>query len=352
MPTSDPPAPAQATAAALLFSVVVPSLGSERNLAAFLDGIERQTLARERYEVIVVFDGAPIPPSLTPRLARLGVQVVTFEGRRGPPAARNAGARRARGEWLVSADDDVVPSPEWLERAAARIAAEPALDVIEGVTLKPGARPVRMHGDASPQYILCNLFVRRALFEGVGGFHEGYYDAASRVFFREDADLGYTLEGAGAKVGREPGATVTHPVEHPRYLDPLRWAKRYEMDALLAARYPELFRERIEIHQIGPFRIRRPIVRASFAYIAALVAAAAVAAFGHGGLALTFVGLALIAFLPIWAKWRFDLVRLPVYLLVPFALVAALVRGAGRVRRMDANAIGAPTAGSANSANS
>jgi glycosyltransferase involved in cell wall biosynthesis len=314
--------------------VVVPSIGSEKNLQAFLDGIERQTLARDRFEVILVFDGAAVPPSIGSRLTGLDAEAVVLERRSGPPIARNAGAARARGEWIVSADDDVVPSPGWLSSAAARIAAEPTLDVIEGVTLKPGGRSVRMHGDESPQYILCNLFVRRSMFETIGGFQTGYYDASNGVFFREDADLGYTLEAAGARVGREPGATVTHPVEHPRFLDPLRWAKRYEMDALLAARYPRLFRERIEIHQVGPFRVRRPIVRASIGYLVALLAAAAMAAFGHGGMALLFLGFALIAFLPIWAKWRFDLVRLPVYLLVPFALVAALMRGASRVRAM------------------
>jgi glycosyltransferase involved in cell wall biosynthesis len=299
-----------------------------------LAGLEAQRFPRERFELIVVFDGTPVPAAVAPRLAAFAAQVVLLERHSGPPIARNRGAALARGTFLVSADDDIVPAPEWLERAAARLAAEPDLDVLEGVTVKPGGREVRIRGDESPQYILCNLFVRRSLFEAIGGFHEGYYDPANGVFFREDADLGYTLEQAGAKVGREAGAVVLHPIEHPRYLDPLRWAGRYEMDALLAARYPRLFRERIEIHRLGPLRIRRPIVRAASAYVLALVAAVASAAFGHGGLAATFAILAALAFLPIWAKWRFDLVRLPVYLVVPFALLAALMRGARRLRGM------------------
>src|SRR5262245_33064245 len=204
------------TLSAPQFSIVVPTLGNPANLVPLIDGLEVQRLPRERFELILVFDGVPIPPAIAPRLAAVGAEVVVLEHRSGPPIARNAGAARARGEWIVSADDDVVPSPDWLDAAAARIAAEPALDVIEGVTLKPGGRAVRMHGDESPQYILCNLFVRRSLFEKIGGFHTGYYDAANGVFFREDADLGYTLEVAGARVGREPRATVTHPIEHPR----------------------------------------------------------------------------------------------------------------------------------------
>lgn len=320
------------TDAAPFFSIVVPTIGSERNLAAFLDGIAAQRFPRPRFELIVVFDGAAIPAAIGPRLAALGAEVVVLEQRSGPPIARNAGAARARGVFLVSADDDVVPAPEWLERAAARLEAEPDLDVLEGVTVKPGGRSVRIRGEEALQYILCNLFVRRAVFERIGGFHTGYYNAGNGVFFREDADLGYTLEQAGARVGREAGAVVTHPIEHPRFLDPLRWARRYEMDALLASRYPRLFRERIEIHRLGPFRVRRPIVRSAWVCVAASAGALIAAASGRGDVAIALLLLAAAAFLPIWAKWRFSPLRLPVALLVPFALVAALVRGWLRVR--------------------
>jgi glycosyltransferase involved in cell wall biosynthesis len=316
------------------FSVVIPTIGSEAKLLPLLEALARQTLPRERWETIVSFDGAEPTPEVARRLAAIGARVVRVEPRQGPPIARNRGAALARGAYLVSADDDVVPEPDWLQRAAARFAAEPGLDVLEGVTRKPGGRPVRMHGDESPQYILCNLFIRRTLFERIGGFHEGYFDADNGVFFREDADLGYTLEAAGARVGREPGAVVTHPIEHPRFLDPLRWAERYEMDALLAKRYPKRFRDRIEIHKLGPFTVRRPIVRASYAYAAALLAALVAALVGWRGAALASLAVAGLAFVPIWAKWRFDVKRLPVYLLVPFALIAALARGRARVRRL------------------
>jgi glycosyltransferase involved in cell wall biosynthesis len=323
-----------APAAAPLFSVVVPTTGSEAKLLPLLEGLARQTLPRERWEAIVVFDGAEPTPAVAARLVALAARIVEVEPRQGPPIARNRGAAEARGEFLVSADDDVVPEPEWLERAAGRFAAEPELDVLEGVTRKPGGRPVRIRGDESPQYILCNLFVRRRLFERIGGFHEGYFDPESGVFFREDADLGYTLEAAGARVSREPGAVVTHPIEHPRFLDPLRWAERYEMDPLLQKRYPKLFRERIEIHRLGPFTIRRPIVRASLVYVVALAGAVSAALFGLRAVAWGLLALTALAFLPIWAKWRFELKRLPVFALVPFALLAALARGRARVRRL------------------
>jgi len=308
-------------------------------LAAALDG---QTLARERYERIFVFDGIAPRPVVLAQLEALGAVVVELEHRSGPGAARNAGAKRARGEYLVFSEDDVTPAPDWLERALARLDADPLLDVLEGETLKPGGRPVRTLAAGGPSWIPTNLLVRRSLYERVGGYREDYFDARRGIYFREDSDLGFTLEAAGARFARAPEVVVTHPNEHPRFLDPLRWARRCEMDALLAARHPERFRERIEIHRLGPFTIRRPIVRAASGCVLALAAALAAWLLRSPSLVLPFLLLAALAFLPIWAKWRFDPVRLPVILLVPFALVVALMRGRARVQAAGRRPEGAP----------
>jgi glycosyltransferase involved in cell wall biosynthesis len=317
-------------AGAPLFSVVVPSRGDPAKLRALLEALDAQTLPRDRYETLIVLDGAAPAPELAARATRAGATLLELPERAGPGAARNLGAARARGAWLAFTEDDVAPAPDWLEQAARRIEREPALDAIEGLTQKPGGRLVHRHAGSHPLYLPTNLFVKRATFERAGGYCTSYYDAARGIYFREDADFGFTLEKLGARVAREPAARVTHPEEHPGYLDPLRWARRYEMDALLERRHPERFRERIEVHRLGPFTIRRPIVRASFLYVLALLLAAATAAAGLTGTAAWFAGFAVLMFLIVWAKWRFDAVRLPVYLVVPFVMVRAVVRGYGR----------------------
>jgi GT2 family glycosyltransferase len=327
-------------AAGPLFSVVVPTTGREDRFGPFLEALARQTLPRDRFELIAVFDGATPAPALARRLAGLGARAVTLDRNCGPPAARNRGAATARGDYLVWTEDDVVPEPDWLERAASHLARDPQVDVIEGVTRKPGGRTVRVRAVEGGLYILCNLIVRRALYERVGGCHEQYFDPATRVFFREDTDLGWKLEHAGARVLLAPDVVVVHPEEHPRFLDPLRWTRRYVMDGLLAARFPRRFHERIEVHRLGPFLVRRPIVRASMVYVVAFAAAAAAAVAGRGGLAGVLAALAAVAFLPVWAKWRFEPRRLPVFLLVPFGLVAALLAGHRRARRLGARPVG------------
>ena len=100
---------------------------------------------------------------------------------------------------------------------------------------------------------------------------------------------------------------VTHPVEHERFLDPLRWAARYEMDALLAARHPRAFRERIEVHRLGPLRVRRPIVRACVFATAAALASGAAFATGRTGPGATLAAAFVLLCVPLaanaWAFW-------------------------------------------------
>jgi GT2 family glycosyltransferase len=276
---------------------------------------------------MVAFDGCPVEPAIRARLDQMEARAVSLPERRGPGAARNAGAREARGEWLAFTEDDCVPARDWLEQAAERIETGASVDVIEGETVSPGGAPVRRRDGMLPNYLPTNLFVRRDLFGALGGYCEQFFDAASGIYFREDSDFGFMLEEAGARVALLPGSRVIHPREHPGFLDPFRWARRYEMDALLARRHPARFRNRIEATRVGPFRLRRSILRASFAYVLALFCALAAVAAGHRGLATLLAGLALLPLILLWAKWRFQPARLPLLPIVPFVLVGAVIRG-------------------------
>jgi glycosyltransferase involved in cell wall biosynthesis len=314
------------------FSVVVPTRGREELLIPLLDALEAQTLPRDRWEIVLSFDGCAPSGRLAARIAAMGAKVVVSPSRGGPGAARNRGAAIARGDWLAFTEDDCVPAPDWLAAAAARMDRAPRLEAVEGATLLPDGRDARRRDGARPTWLPTNLFVRRTRFEGIGGYCERYFNPRSGVYFREDSDFGFALGTTGAPVAVEAAARVTHPREHRGWLDPIRWARRYEMDPLLAARHPEAFREEIEVVRWGPIRMRRPFVRVCVGYVLALLAAAAAAAIGEAGVAAWFVGVAAIAAAVLWAKWRFDPRKLPAVLLVPPVLLAALLRGAVRYR--------------------
>jgi glycosyltransferase involved in cell wall biosynthesis len=312
--------------------VIVPTRGDPARLTELLDALERQTLDRARWELIVACDTPAVGPAIDERLRRAGARVLPASQPRGPGAARNRAAAEARADVLAFTEDDCAPAPDWLERAALRLAADPSIEVLAGATVKPGGRPAHRQASEGPLYLPTNLFVRRARFERAGGFCEAFFDAENGIYFREDSDFGFTLEEQGARIASASDVVVEHPEEHAGFWDPVRWARRHEMDALLASRHPALFRERIEVHRIGPLRVRRPIVRACLAYLAAFGAAAITTLNGRLGLAAAFLTLALLALVPLWAKWRFELRRLPVLPIVPFVLGAALLRGQGRAR--------------------
>lgn len=316
------------------FSVIVPSLGRADGLARLLEALAAQTLPAERFETIVVLDGVPAAPELEAMLRARGVRFLRTEQRGGPGAARNRGARDARFEILAFTEDDCTPDREWLANAARRFEQEPGLDALDGQTEKPGGKTVRRKPGADPEYLPTNLFVRATTFQRIGGYCEQFFDPDGNVYFREDSDLGFSLERAGAKVVRDRTVRVTHPDEHPGWLDPLRWARRYRMDPLLARRHPEKFNERIEVLAWGPFRIRRPFVRACGIFIAGLPVLAAGLAFKTGTLTVWGALLSGAALLAIWSKWRFAPARLPLMPVVPFVLFAALAKGEARVKRL------------------
>jgi len=311
-----------------LFSVIVPTRGDPAKLSTVLQALSKQTYPHERFEILVSFDGAAPDPSTAAALANAGARGLTYSDRRGPGAARNRAAAEARGEYLAFTEDDCVPSPDWLACAAARLGREP-VDVLEGATVRPDGRPTR-RVDGYLHYLPTNLFVRRDRFMSAGGYCEKFFDPRSGAYFREDSDFGFALEESGARIIWDWSARVTHPIEHPGYFDPLRWARRYEMDGLLGARHPRRFRARIEVHRWGPLVVRRPFVRACFAYVLALLSAGIALLMREPGLAALFTLIGAIFFLPVWAKWGFNPLRLPVLVLVPFVLVYSLIRGLRR----------------------
>ena len=134
--------------------------------------------------------------------------------RRGPGATRQAAARRARGGWLVSLDDDCLPVPGFLDAYLAAIAGvfSGSAVVLAGRTV-PGEGPHDSLLWESPGYSgvetlppSCNFAVPRVLLEESGGFDERF-----RISF-EDMELFSRLQLSGVEIRFVPGAEVGHPM--------------------------------------------------------------------------------------------------------------------------------------------
>ncbi len=105
------------------FSIIVPTYNRPKQLTACLQSLARLQYPRDRFEVIVVDDGSAVPLEAVVALANPQLEVTLLrQPHAGPAAARNAGAARAKGEFLAYTGDDCTPAPDWLQTLAARFA--------------------------------------------------------------------------------------------------------------------------------------------------------------------------------------------------------------------------------------
>jgi cellulose synthase/poly-beta-1,6-N-acetylglucosamine synthase-like glycosyltransferase len=99
-----------------LASVIVPVFNGANTLDACLDALCHQTIAADRYEVIVVDDGSTDGSAQV--ATRHGVTLIRQE-HAGAAAARNRGARQAQGPIFAFTDADCDPCVDWLEQMLA-----------------------------------------------------------------------------------------------------------------------------------------------------------------------------------------------------------------------------------------
>ena len=109
-----------------LISVVIPTHDRAGDLSACLSALTRIDYPRDAFEVLVVDDGSPAPlnDAVAPFLEQMHVRLLRTS-RGGPGSARNIGVDAALGEFVAFTADDCTPSPDWLQRLAARFTESP-----------------------------------------------------------------------------------------------------------------------------------------------------------------------------------------------------------------------------------
>jgi hypothetical protein len=138
----------------------------------------------------------------------------------GPAAARNEGARRARGDALVFVDADVAVHRDALARIEAAFASDPGLGAIFGAYDDRPAAPglvsrfrnlLHHHihagsaGEAETFWAGLGA-IRRREWDAAGGFDERRFSRPSV----EDIELGMRLRENGARIVLDPGIRGTH----------------------------------------------------------------------------------------------------------------------------------------------
>lgn len=197
--------------ASLTASVVIPAYNAAAFIGQCLEGLAKQTMPREAFEIIVVDDGSTdntlaLCEEFGQKLGLSSLRTFT-QANAGPGPARNHGIRKAQAEIIVFLDSDCVPRPDWLENITQPVLEDPALMGVEGQTVPgPGKfTPLKHYVEnrVGGLWWTCNIAYRKSVLYKVGGFDEAFRPAC------EDMDLGYRVNKIG-KILFLPAAEVEH----------------------------------------------------------------------------------------------------------------------------------------------
>lgn len=222
--------------AAPRFSLIVACPGDSVVLRRLIEALKAQTY--RNFEVLFLPDRLLVRPQANYRFRILATGAVR------PARKRNMGALAATGDVLVFIDDDAYPREDWLANAAARL-TDPTIHALGGPGLTPPedspkaqlsgaifASPL-VSGNFRYRYFIqgalrrvedfpsCNLFVRKTVFDAVGGFREDFWPGEDTLLCADIQRHGYTL-------WYEPRVVVYH---HRRevFLPHLRQVGRYAL---------------------------------------------------------------------------------------------------------------------------
>jgi GT2 family glycosyltransferase len=247
-------------AAAPRVSVIVTTFNGASRLPALFAALDRQTLPRDHFEIIVA-DDCSTDDTAAVAAAHPGVRVVSAPEPYGQPRASNLGIELSSAPVLAFTDDDTVPSAEWLERGLARMEATPSGLFAGRIVLQlPEPPTVASLVDLGRGYLnqedhvaegygaTANLWMRRDVAEALGGFDARFLSQG------HDRDFGERAREAGIEMVYGEDVVLEHPARS-RARDLARVAYRLGRGA------PEL-----RNHSVGRLRELRPFWRQAHYY--------------------------------------------------------------------------------------
>ncbi len=198
-------------------SVIIPAYKVAPFIQATLDSVLGQTFAN--YEIIVINDGSPDTEELEQQLESYQHRITYLrQSNQGAGAARNAGLRAARGEFVAFLDGDDLWLPDFLKSQLALIAEGEGLDLVYADALNlHGTKLTRMSnmefnpsvGPVTAESLIsgtCNVITssvvaRRNIVLEVGLFDESFPNS-------QDFDLWLRLAKVGARMNYQKKVLV------------------------------------------------------------------------------------------------------------------------------------------------
>lgn len=203
-------------------STIIPTYNSKNLLLQCLKSLENQDFPKNKYEVIVIDDGSTDGTYDSIKKQRWKVKLeILKQNRKGPAAARNLGARKAKGKILAFTDADCVVKKKWISNLVGAYKKFPEVVGIGG-PLKPSKNNLvakieiiknkllhkMVNGEIigreeTPVGFTNNMSYKSEIFRKFKGFDESFSKPAG-----EDFDLKQRICKAGYKVAYIPNPTI------------------------------------------------------------------------------------------------------------------------------------------------
>lgn len=228
-------------------SVVIPARDAEGTVGRTVTALAGQELDSS-WEAILVDDGSRDGTVAAAREAaeRAGLELTVLrQPPAGPAPARNRGAAHASAPALAFLDADCFPQQGWL---AAGLAALDSADLVLGRVVPDPAVPRGPFDRSlwvtreSGLYEAASLFVRRELFERLGGF-EAWLEPEVGKALAEDVWFGWRARRAQARIAFCESALAHHAVFPRGPGGFIAERRRLVHFPTIAAKVPELRRE-------------------------------------------------------------------------------------------------------------
>ena len=196
-------------------SIIIPAYNAAATLAECLGALDRQTIDRASFNVIVVDDGSTDGTAEIAR--RAGVKVIS-QPHSNPAVARNRGARAARGPILVFTDADCVAAADWLAEMLAPF-TDPRVTGVKGayrtrqrhllarfVQAEFEDKYDRLRHSKTIDFVdTYSAAYRRSVFLDNGGFDESFPGSSA-----EDVEFSFRLATRGYRLVFNPAARTYH----------------------------------------------------------------------------------------------------------------------------------------------
>ena len=203
----------------ILFSIIVPVYNRPDEVAELLESLTHQT--DKGFEVLVIEDGSSVPCEEVCKQFENQLDLhYYFKPNSGRSETRNYGIERAKGEWFIIYDSDVIVPPQYIATVREELqqsnvdcyggpdaADESFSDVQKAINYSMtsimttgGIRgATKNKAKFSPRSF--NMGISRKCFETVGGY---------KNMIGEDIDLSIRIQQAGFKTTLIPDAYVYH----------------------------------------------------------------------------------------------------------------------------------------------